>query len=189
MSQIDEAQAAIEREDYDAAIQLLRPLADSGFAEAQYLLGSLYFTSAEVDPHESHDWLRRAATQNHPTATYHLSRWQDETVFPPPAEDYYRSMLLRAAELGSVDAWSALGCFYATGRGSFPRDAALARQWYLRAADCGDTYAQYNYGAMLYDGEGGSVDPIASLEWIRRAAAGGEPSAIHFLSQLSNEVA
>ena len=189
MSQIEEAQAAIEREDYDAAIQLLRPFADSGFAEAQYLLGSLYFTSAEVDPRESHDWLRRAATQNHPTATYDLARWQDDTVFPPPTEDYYRFMLLRAAELGSVDAWSMLGRSYATGDGGFPRDAAIARQWYLRAAERGDAYAQYNYGAMLYDGEGGSTDPKASLNWIRKAAAGGESSAIHFLSQLPNEVA
>ena len=189
MNQLEEAQTAIECEDYDAAIQLLRPLAESGFADAQYLLGSLYFTSAEVDPRESHDWLQRAATQNHPAATYDLARWKNYAVFSPPSEDYYRSMLLRAAELGSVDAWSTLGCFYATGEGGFPRDAATARQWYLRAAERGDAYAQFNYGAMLSDGEGGSTDPKASLEWIRRAAAGGESSAIHFLSQLPNEVA
>lgn len=187
MKPLEEAQTAIKREDYDSAIRILRPLAESGLAEAQYLLGSLHFTSAEVDPGESHNWLLRAAAQNHPTAFYDLARWQDDTV-GPQNEDYYRSMFLRAAELGSVDAWSFLGCAYATGDNGFPRDGAIARQWYLRAAERGDAYAQYNYGAMLYDGEGGPADPKAGLEWIRRAAAGGEEGAIHFLSQLQDEV-
>ena len=122
MKQLEEAQAAIKREDYDNTIQLLRPLAQSGLAVAQYLLGSLYFTSAEIDPRESHDWLQRAAAQNHPTAFYDLARWQDGTAGPPPSADYYRSMLLRAAEPGSVEAWSMLGCNYATGDDGFPRD-------------------------------------------------------------------
>src|SRR5437016_10230573 len=98
MNEVEEAKAAIEREDYETAIQLLRPLAESGLAEAQYLLGSLHFTSAEVDPRESHDWLTRAADQDHPTALYYLARWQDGTGGVPPSEENLRPMLLRAAE-------------------------------------------------------------------------------------------
>ena len=185
---IEEAQTAIEGEEYEAAIHLLRPLAEAGLAEAQYLLSSLYFTSADVDACESHDWLRRAAAQGHATATFDIACWQDDTVYPPPGKDFYPSMLLQAAALGSVDACAMLGCNYALGEEGYPRDGTLARMWYLRAADAGSAFAQYNYGAMLYEGEGGPTDPETALEWIRRAAAGGESCAVHFLSQNQPEV-
>jgi hypothetical protein len=189
MKPLEEAQAAIKREDYDTAIQLLRPLAESGLAGAQYLLGSLYFTSADVDPRESHDWLQRAADQSHPTALYDLARWQDGTAGPPPSEDYYRSLLLRAAELGSADAQRALGCFYATGDDGFPKDEVLGRLWYGRAAAQGHADAQYNYGTMLLYGEGGPADREAAKDFIRRAAAQGDPCAIHFIENCSDEIA
>ena len=41
---------------------------------------------------------------------------------------------------------------------------------------------------MLYEGEGGPTDPETALEWIRRAAAGGESCAVHFLSQNKHAV-
>ena len=44
---IEEAQTAIECEEHKAAIRLLRPCGEAGLGEAQCLLGSLYFTSAE----------------------------------------------------------------------------------------------------------------------------------------------
>lgn len=52
MKEVEKAQEAIEREEYDVAMRLLRGSADSGSAEAQYLLGYLYFTSADV----TRDW-------------------------------------------------------------------------------------------------------------------------------------
>ncbi len=78
MNEVEQAaHEAIGREEYDLAVQLLRGPADSGSAEAQYLLGYLYFTSADVDPAESRQWFERAAAQQHAEALFHLSNWHE----------------------------------------------------------------------------------------------------------------
>src|SRR5215470_15160251 len=93
---------AIKREEYDLAVRLLRGPADAGSAEAQYLLGDLYFTSADVDPAEARQWLERAAAQQHADALFHLSEWNEDNTTGPPDTEYRRTLLLRAAELGSL---------------------------------------------------------------------------------------
>jgi TPR repeat protein len=40
--QLEDGQAAYQRGDYEAAIRLLRPVADQGNAEAQFGLGAMY---------------------------------------------------------------------------------------------------------------------------------------------------
>src|SRR2546426_10910174 len=67
---LSEIKDAIQREDYDSAIRLLRPLADAGQSEAQFLFGYLFFTGADVTKDDSRGWLQRAASQDHPDAIY-----------------------------------------------------------------------------------------------------------------------
>ena len=88
----EEARQAIEDEEYDRALFLLRPLADAGSAEAQYLLGYLYFTSAEVDAQESRHWLERAAAQQYPEAIFRLACWRSDGLFGPPADETHRTI-------------------------------------------------------------------------------------------------
>jgi len=180
---IEEARQAIEREEYDGASLLLRPLADAGSAEARYLLGYLYFTSADVDPQESHQWLQRAAAQHHPEAIFHLACWRRDGSFGPPDDEMHRNLLIRAAELGSVQAQRDLGCCYATGDDGWPLDPVLGRVWYGRAAAAGHADAQYNYGLMLLYGEGGPADASGD-EWIHRAAAQNDSCALHYLKSV-----
>src|SRR6185295_14502323 len=176
------AQEAIDREEYDLALKLLRDPASAGLADAQYLLGYLYFTSADVDAAESKQWLERAAAQSHAEALFHLSHFfEDGTTGPPDTEDR-AAMLTRAAELGSLQAQRDLGCYYAVGECGFAIDLSLARHWYSRAAERGHADAQYNYGLMLIEGEGGPPDPASGLEWVRRAVAQDDESALDFIS-------
>jgi TPR repeat protein len=184
---IAEARDAIYHEDYNSATRLLRPLADGGGAEAQFLMGYLFFTSADTSKEESRAWLELAAAQDHPDALHHLSHMGEEWDFGPPENERNRNLLMRAAELGWANAHRDLGCYYACGDGGFPKDSAQARVWYFRAAQQGHSEAQYDYGAMLFEGEGGVVDTHAGLEWVRRAAAQGEDCALHFLAQLPTE--
>ena len=179
-----EAQAAIDREDHITARSLLLPLAQSGHAEAQFLMGYLFFTSADVSRSDSHAWLERAAAQNHPQALYRLAGMSHEWDSGPPQDEPRRLLLVRAAELGCIEAQRDVGCCYATGEGGFPIDGALARLWYHRAAEQGHADAQYNYGGMLIDGEGGPKDHETGVEWVRRAAAQSDVSALHYLAQL-----
>lgn len=177
---IEAARQAVGRVEYEDASRLLRPLAEAGSSEAQYLLGYLYLTAADVDAHESRLWLERAAAQQHPEAIFHLARWRADDIFGPPDDEEHRTLLIRAAELGSVQAQRDLGCCYATGDDGWPRDPSLGRHWYGRAATSGHADAQYNYGLMLLYGEGGPADP-SGHEWIQRAAAQNDSGALHYL--------
>lgn len=176
------AQEAIERGEYDAAVGLLLGPADSGSADAQYLLGYLYFTSADVDPVESRQWLELAGAQEHADALFYLSNWHDDNTTGPPDTERRRAQLLRAAKLRSLRAQRDLGCYYAIGEAGFPLDPVLGRVWYSRAAERGHADAQYNYGLMVIHGEGGPSDPIAGLEWIRLSAAQNDAAALHYLA-------
>ena len=173
---------AIERGEYERAEDLLRGPASAGSAEAQYLLGYLYFTSANVDANESRQWLERAAAQQHADALFHLSNWNEDGTTGPPDSEHRRALLLRAGELGSLQAQRDLGCYYAIGEAGFPLDPSLGRLWYSRAAERGHADAQFNYGVMLIFGEGGPAEPDNGLKWVRRAAAQGDRAALRYLS-------
>ena len=183
MNEVEKAaQEAIGREEYDVAKRLLRGSADSGSAEAQYLLGYLYFTSAHVDLADSKQWLERAGAQGHAEALFYLSDLNDDGTTGPPDSDHRRTLLKRAAELGSLRAQRDLGCYHAIGEFGFRQDLSLGRLWYSRAAERGHADAQYNYGLMLINGEGGPADKPGGLEWVRRGAAQNDEAALYYLS-------
>jgi len=181
------AQAALAREDYESVESIVRPLAEAGNSEAQYLLGYLYFTPVEIDKEEARRWLTRAAAQNHPQACYWLACMGNEWVFCAPESEGQCHLLIRSAELGHAQAQRDLGCYYATGEGGFPLDEKQGRYWYGRAAEQGHVDAQYNYGSMVLLGEGGPKDIEEGWAWIRRAAANGDYAAILHLSQPAGE--
>ena len=66
----DEAKEAYDQGDFATALTLSRPLAEEGDAEAQYLLGRMYFAGKGVpkDHAESVKWYRRAAEQGNAEA-------------------------------------------------------------------------------------------------------------------------
>jgi TPR repeat protein len=67
---LEACRAAYERQDYAAAIQLCRPLADEGDARAQLSLGGMYYNGHGVpqDYPEAAKWTRRAAEQGYAPA-------------------------------------------------------------------------------------------------------------------------
>src|SRR5206468_7177736 len=91
---LSEIKDAIQREDYDSAIRLLRPLADAGQSEAQFLFGYLFFTGADVTNDDSRVWLQRAASQDHRDAIYYLACLGDPLHFGRLDDDSRRSLLL-----------------------------------------------------------------------------------------------
>jgi uncharacterized protein len=70
----EEAIAAYNRQDYTTALQLLRPLAESGNVRAQFLLGFMYEGGMGVsqDDIEAAKWYRRAADTGDDIAQYHI---------------------------------------------------------------------------------------------------------------------
>jgi TPR repeat protein len=63
----------------------------------------------------------------------------------------------------------------------YPRAYALLQ----REAELGNPHAQYTLGYMYYYGQGVQPDMERALQWIRKAAAQGDPRAIEALSVLA----
>jgi len=66
--------AAFDRQDYAAALQLCRPLAEQGDARAQLSLGGMYYNDQGVQQgySEAAKWTRKAAEQGYTPAQAHL---------------------------------------------------------------------------------------------------------------------
>lgn len=75
--------------------------------------------------------------------------------------------------------WAGLGAAYATCN---PPDLKRARQWYRRAALRDDVRAQFEYGLMLINGEGGPRRPAAGRRRLERAAKAGDVDALKVLT-------
>jgi TPR repeat protein len=169
-NKIKQVKKFIKAERYKRAIKLLKKLISKHVIEAEYLMGYLYFTSADVKKKDSIYWLKKAAKKDHPEALYYLSHISDDNDFGPPVKKTKWKYLFKAAKLGSVEAQRDLGCYYFWGEDGIEKNDNLSRKWYKRAAKNGHTDAQYNLGLMLLDGEGGSVNIKKGLKWLKRAA-------------------
>ena len=67
---MEDCAAAYDRQDYAAALQLCRPLAEQGDARAQTSLGGMYYNGQGVqrDYAEAAKWVRKAAEQGYAPA-------------------------------------------------------------------------------------------------------------------------
>jgi TPR repeat protein len=166
--------------EWKAVEALWRPYVDQGYIDAQFHLADFYLDYFDEGPQketEMKELLRRAADQGHADATYRLRQ-----QYPEGAER--DALLLKAGELGSLEAQRDLGALYATGDWTGPRDPARAAEWYRRAADRGHADAQYNLGFMYLLGEGVTSDPKEGLRWLVRAADQGEDQSFRLLADL-----
>lgn len=84
----------------------------------------------------------------------------------------------RKATAGNVDAMYNLGLAYAAGEGA-PQDFALARTWYLKAANLGSRDAMNNLGALYSNGQGVPINYATAMKWYRKAAALGDHTAMN----------
>jgi hypothetical protein len=73
---------------------------------------------------------------------------------------------------GDADAEFNLGQAYKLGRG-VPLDPALARSWFLKAANQGHVQAADNYGLSLFE----NGQKAEAVPWLEKSAARGEPRA------------
>ena len=150
--------------------------AEQGEADAQYHLGSMYY-SGEGVPHDEEQaiqWYTKAAEQGHVDAQYNLAlmykHGQGVLLNFKQTIQWYT----KAAEQGHVDAQFFLALMYKNGQG-VPQDFKQAIQWYTKAAEQGDVDAQYNLALMYKNGEGVLQDYMIAYAWFNLAAfQGGE---------------
>jgi hypothetical protein len=173
---------ALDGDDWNAVVHLWQPWVEQGDAEAEYQLAYHYLwcTPCEDDAtcDRMKELVRNAAAKDHPDAIWFLATHQ---IHPRETNSEFERLLLRAGELGSVNAQRELGVMYATGDWSGPKDLAEATRWYRLAAEKGNAESQYDLGFMLLLGEGGPKNAEEGVRWLERAAELGEYRAFRLL--------
>ncbi len=131
----DDAVAAHGRADYAGALRLFRPLAEQGYANAQYNLALMYISGQGTpqDYAEAFKWNQLAAEQGKADAQYNLGNMYRQGRGVPQnyaeAVKWYRL----AAEQGYAYALNNLGNMYDEGQGVL-QDYVEAHKWYNLAA-------------------------------------------------------
>lgn len=175
---LDSANDALVRGDYDTAIKEFSRLAEAGDDQAQAHLGYMYYAGQGVQQNyaEALKWNRRAAAQGNRDAQYNLAVAhafgegvnQDFTE----AAIWYR----RAARQGHILSQYSLGVSYLNGQG-VPRDSEEAVRWFRKAADQHNVRAQVHLGDVYHSGEDLQRNFVAAAKWYRQAADSGDATA------------
>ena len=136
---LDDARAALEKGDYEAAIELLKPIAEQGNTEAQHNMGFMYDQGLGVqrDYHKAIEWYRKAAEQGYAEAQYNLGGMYLNGL--GVSQDFKEAVkwFRKVAEQGFPYAQNNLGVMYANGQG-VPKNFVQAYAWFDLAASQGD---------------------------------------------------
>lgn len=170
---------------YVQAMELLRPLAESGHAGALVSLGVMYDLGqgVEKNPLEAVKWFEKAALAGNAFVQHDLGvrYFKGDGVPEDPSQAV--KWWTMAAQSGIAESQYNLGLLYAHGL-ALDHDPALAAQWYEKAARQGHAHAQYNLAVLYVNGQGVSRDGARALALFRQAAQSGIPHAQYNLAAL-----
>lgn len=168
-------EAAYASGDFGRAYAVLSPLAASGDANAQYVLGLMYANGQGVEQnfYAAGKMYRRAGEQGHAGAQVNLGSLFDNChgnggCNAEEAANWYR----RAASQGDAIAQYNLGVMYGVGRGVVENEWT-AKTLFRKSAEQGYAPAQFNLAVTYERGIGGPVDRIAAYAWYDLAANRG----------------
>jgi len=162
--------------------------AESGDANAQKTLGSLYFTGDGVqqDFAQALHWFTQAAEQGHAIAAYNVGVLNDKGLGVKKSYKEAGVWYRKAAELGYSTAQYNLGIMYEYGQ-TVEEDPAKAMALYLKAAEQGEAAAQFAIGLMYDKGTGVDKDLSQAYMWWQ-IAGDGHPHAIHNRDSVAEEM-
>jgi TPR repeat protein len=170
-SPTEQALRAMERGDFETALARLRPLAEKGDPNAQFLLGMLHDAGKGVpqDSAAAASWYRRAAEQDHLLAQLYLGAlfYTGQGVRQDHAQA--ARWFQAPADGGNDQAQFYLGSMYATGSG-VEKDESRAIQWLTRSAAQRNTRAMGMLAAALFSRARDEQDLVDAYAWSHLAA-------------------
>ncbi|MDM7977302.1 MULTISPECIES: tetratricopeptide repeat protein [Thalassospira] len=158
-------------QDFPRAMELARKAADHNHAGAINLIGVLYSQGQGVAPDASEAayHFRRAADLGDRDAAFNLA---DAYLAGNGVEQSIAraaTWFETAAAAGDVTAMFNLASIHQNGGDGLEPDPARARKWLGMAAEQGEPDALYHYGTFLENGIGGPAEPLAAIDWYRKA--------------------
>jgi TPR repeat protein len=175
---IEEANQLFNNKQYPSALERFLPLAESGNAEAQTKIASMYLLGYGVlkEYPTALRWLAPAKAADYPEANYWygicLLNGYGLQKTPESSVTWFE----KAAKQGYVEAQSVLGIMYMEGIG-VKRDYATAYAWNSQAANNGHPVAMYHLGQLYEKGVGVAQDDKAAVHWYALAAKKNETNA------------
>jgi hypothetical protein len=68
-----------------------------------------------------------------------------------------------------------------------PQDSTQAADWFAKAAEHGNQYAQYNLGVAYETGQGVPRDVKLAMSWYQKAGQQGNDDALRSIGRLTNQ--
>lgn len=142
-----DALRALDSGRHAQAVQLLRPLAESGNALAQYRLGTMFYNGQGVpeDEKQAIHWWKQAAAQGYVEAMFQLGSaylFGSQTAkFVPDPDREAATWYFQAASAGHAEAQYHLGLLFLAGKGVIENRQEAAR-WMKKAAAQGHPEAK-----------------------------------------------
>jgi TPR repeat protein len=178
------AKRAYDASEFVDAARLVRPLAESGNPNAQFLMGQMQFfgLGMERDDARAAQWYGMAAQAGNTEAQYRLgylyATGQGVGYDTAAAERFW----IAAASKRHRGAIVALADFYHEGLYR-KEDETLARRWLNRAAMTGDIESMYKLGRRLMTPEKVATDFRRAYAWLFIAANRGHTAARGFIEK------
>lgn len=132
-----EGASAYNARNYALALKEITPLAKAGHADAQHLLGLMYYMGRGVtrDYKQAFAWHQKAASQGKADAQYVVGAMYYTGNAVPQDQKHAVTWFRKAAEQGHAEAQHALGLMYRYHVAGVPHDTVLAYMlWNLAAA-------------------------------------------------------
>jgi TPR repeat protein len=164
-------------------------LADAG--DTRSMLGLAYMRlnpdSDRFDPNAAAAFLERAAAAGAPDAQWELARlYEKGTIGTAPdltkALDWYR----KSADQDYAKALNDMGFFYYQGSMGLPQDTGRALEYFERAANQRHPEAQFNYAALIDDGNVPGKGPKDAAKYLYEALRSGNKDVLSLLSERPN---
>jgi len=132
-------QDAYNSGDYQAALTEWQPLAEEGYADAQFGLGLMYANGfgVSLDDTLALKWYGMAADQGHAKAQCNLAVFHANGWGVPQSDEEALKWYILAAEAGITEAQISVAKRYSKGLGT-EQDRVAAYKWFLIASILGD---------------------------------------------------
>jgi len=173
--------------DFVKAIEEWEPLAEIGYASAQFSLGRLYSygNGLEKDDDKAFQLFQLAADQGYAKAQNNVGiMYLIGTSVPIDYKKSFQWFKL-AADQGNAKSQYHVGIFYLYGDQGVSKDEKEGCRWLKISAEQGDSWAQFELG-KIYFRENGSeiIDANTANHWLRKSANQGNEEAKTFLKNL-----